>query len=77
MIKLNLQLIKQLREKNKMTQAQLAKLVNVSDKTISKWETEKGYPDITLLEPLAKHNHLAANGIHLEAHIRFQTHQLF
>lgn len=26
----------------------------MSDKTISKWETGKGYPDITLLEPIAK-----------------------
>lgn len=46
--------IKKLREKNHMTQAELAKKLCVSDKTISKWETAKGYPDISLLEPLAK-----------------------
>ncbi len=46
--------IKELREKNKMTQLQLADRLGVSDKTISKWETGKGYPDITLLEPVAK-----------------------
>ncbi len=46
--------IKELREKKKLTQAQLAKELCVSDKTISKWETGKGYPDISLLEPLAK-----------------------
>ena len=46
--------IKELREKNKMTQLQLAEKLGVSDKTISKWETAKGYPDITLLEPIAK-----------------------
>lgn len=45
--------IKALREKNKMTQLQLAKKLGVSDKTVSKWETAKGYPDITLLEPIA------------------------
>ena len=28
--------------------------LNVSDKTVSKWETAKGYPDISLLEPIAK-----------------------
>ena len=28
--------------------------MNVSDKTVSKWETAKGYPDISLLEPIAK-----------------------
>ena len=37
-----------------MTQAQLAEQLSVSDKTISKWETCKGLPDISLLEPLAK-----------------------
>ena len=46
--------IKELREKNRMTQAELAKKLCVSDKTISKWETAKGYPDISLLEPIAK-----------------------
>ena len=45
--------IKELREKMNFTQAELANKLNVSDKTISKWETGKGYPDITLLEPLA------------------------
>lgn len=46
--------IKELREKNNFTQAKLAGKLNVSDKTVSKWETAKGYPDITLLEPIAK-----------------------
>lgn len=46
--------IKELREKNKMTQLQLADRLGVTDKTISKWETAKGYPDITLLEPIAE-----------------------
>ena len=45
--------IKELREQRKMTQLQLAEILKVSDKTISKWETAKGYPDITLLEPIA------------------------
>ena len=36
-----------------MTQRDLAQRLNVSDKTISKWETGRGLPDITLLEPLA------------------------
>ncbi len=46
--------IKELREKSRMTQLQLAEKLGVSDKTVSKWETAKGYPDITLLEPIAK-----------------------
>ena len=46
--------IKELREKNKMTQLQLAEKLGVSDKCISKWERFHGYPDITLLEPIAE-----------------------
>ena len=46
--------IRALREKHRLTQAQLAEQLNVSDKTVSKWETGKGYPDITLLEPIAE-----------------------
>ena len=46
--------IKELREKNHLTQLQLAGRLGVSDKTISKWETGRGYPDITLLEPIAE-----------------------
>ena len=45
--------VKSLREKLGLTQAELAGRLSVSDKTVSKWETGKGYPDITLLEPLA------------------------
>ena len=46
--------IRELREKSGMTQARLAEKLGVSDKTVSKWETAKGYPDITLLEPIAE-----------------------
>lgn len=46
--------IKRLREEKKMTQLEFAEKLCVSDKTVSKWETGKGYPDITLLEPIAE-----------------------
>ena len=46
--------IRELREKKNLTQAELAEKLNVSDKTVSKWETAKGYPDISLLEPIAQ-----------------------
>lgn len=46
--------IKKLREEKGMTQLQLAEATGVSDKAVSKWETAKGLPDITLIEPLAK-----------------------
>ena len=45
--------IRYLRERRHLTQRELAERLNVSDKTISKWETSRGLPDITLLEPLA------------------------
>ena len=45
--------VKALREQRGLTQLQLAERLSVSDKAISKWETGRGYPDITLLEPLA------------------------
>ena len=46
--------IKACREQRNMTQAALAEAIGVSDKAVSKWETGKGYPDITLIEPLCK-----------------------
>ena len=52
-------LIKKLRETNKMTQSDLANALGVSDKAVSKWETGKGYPDITLVEPLAQALHIS------------------
>ena len=45
--------INMLREARGMTQAQLAERIGVSDKAVSKWETAKGLPDISLLQPLA------------------------
>ena len=46
--------VKRLREAKGMTQAELAAQLCVSSKAVSKWETAKGLPDITLVEPLAK-----------------------
>ena len=48
------QTIRELREKRNMTQAELAEQIGVSSKTVSKWETAKGLPDISLLQPLAQ-----------------------
>ena len=46
--------IRKLREERGLTQAELAERIGVSSKTVSKWETAKGLPDISLLQPLAK-----------------------
>lgn len=45
--------IKKLREDKGLTQQQLAEEIGVSSKAVSKWETAKGLPDITLIEPLS------------------------
>ena len=45
--------IKALREARKLTQSELADMIGVSSKTVSKWETAKGLPDFSLLQPLA------------------------
>lgn len=51
--------IRALREGRKMTQADLARQLCVSDKAISKWETGRGLPDLTLLAPLAQALHVS------------------
>lgn len=48
------QTIRRLRESKGVTQSELATQLGVSDKTISKWETGKGFPDIALIEPLGR-----------------------
>ena len=47
------EVIKEMRKQKHMTQLQLADHLGVTDKTVSKWENGKGYPDIALLEPIA------------------------
>ena len=47
------QLIYELRKEKKMTQKQVADLLNITDKTISKWERGLGCPDVSLLRELA------------------------
>ena len=46
--------IKKLREGKKLTQKELAEKLMVSDKTISKWETGRGLPDISMLGDLTE-----------------------
>ena len=46
--------IRELREKKRLTQKQLADKLQISDKTISKWETDRGLPDIGIISNLAE-----------------------
>lgn len=47
-------MIRQRREQKGLTQEELAARLHVSGKTVSKWETGQGLPDISLVEPIAK-----------------------
>ena len=42
-----------LRRQRGLTQAELAERIGVTDKAVSRWETGKGFPDLSLLQPLA------------------------
>ena len=46
--------IRKFRERHRMTQEDLAAKIHVSGKAVSKWETGRGFPDISLLEALAQ-----------------------
>lgn len=47
-------LIKTKRKEKCLTQKELAMKINVTEKAVSRWETSRGTPDISLLEPLSK-----------------------
>ncbi len=47
------ELIAAVRKQKGMTQRQLAQLLHVSDRAVSKWERGVGFPDVSLLEPLS------------------------
>lgn len=53
--------ISELRKKKELTQKQLAEKLNVSDKAVSRWETGKGYPDVTSLVALSNFFDVSVN----------------
>ena len=53
--------IAQIRKKQSLTQRQLADILGVSDKTISKWETGSGLPEVSLMMPLCDALHINVN----------------
>ncbi|MBR6380845.1 MAG: helix-turn-helix domain-containing protein [Lachnospiraceae bacterium] len=46
--------IAQIRKEQSMTQKELADRLGISDKTVSKWETGNGMPDVSMLQPLCE-----------------------
>ena len=53
--------IAELRKENELTQKDLAEKINVSDKAVSRWETGKGYPDVTSLVSLSDYFGVSVN----------------
>ncbi len=53
--------IKEQRKAKGLTQVELAEKLNISEKTISKWECGNGFPDTTLMLPLCKELGISAN----------------
>lgn len=49
------------RKAQNMTQKQLADVLSISDKTISKWECGKGLPEVSLMLPLCDTLHITVN----------------
>lgn len=47
-------IIRRLREDRGLTQIQLAEIIGVTDKAVSKWETGRGLPDISLIHPISQ-----------------------
>lgn len=68
--------LKELRKERKLTQEQLAEKLNVSQQAITKWETDKGIPDVANLIAISDTFGLKENGALLHR-LRYQTAHLF
>lgn len=53
--------IKECRKKKNLTQEELARILNVTDKAISKWENGRCLPDVSLFEKLCKELDITVN----------------
>lgn len=53
--------IAKMRKEESYTQRQLADILGISDKTVSKWETGNGLPDVSLMMPLCDSLHISVN----------------
>ena len=53
--------IKALRKEKSLTQRELAELLDISEKTVSKWETGNGLPEVSLMLPLCKMLNITVN----------------
>lgn len=53
--------IHEMRKEQSLTQRELAEKLNISDKTVSKWETGNGLPEVALMLPLCELLHISVN----------------
>lgn len=53
--------IQTMRKEQSLTQRDLAEKLNISDKTVSKWETGNGLPEVSLMLPLCKLLNISVN----------------
>ena len=53
--------IQEARKQQSLTQRELAEKLNISDKTVSKWETGNGLPEVSLMLPLCEILHISVN----------------
>ena len=55
------QFIKAMRKEKNLTQREVAEKLNISEKTVSKWETGNGLPEVGLMLPLCKLLEISVN----------------
>ena len=55
--------IQKMRKEQQLTQRQIADKLNISDKTVSKWETGNGLPEVGLMLPLCSLLHINVNEV--------------
>ena len=65
--------IAELRKENELTQKDLAAKINVSDKAVSRWETGKGYPDVTSLVSLSEYFDVSVNELLAGKRLTFEN----
>lgn len=67
--------IAQARKKTGCTQKQLAEKLNISDKTVSKWECGNGFPEVSLLLPLCEALGVTVNDLLSGEHVSGEDYQ--
>lgn len=65
------------RKKQNLTQGQLAALLSVSVQAVSKWETDAGLPDVSLIIPLASALHITTDELLCNRNRREEVEELW